>query len=111
MKRRELLKRLTALGCMTATPSLAALRLFTGGGTANAENVTQKDRPVDRPNPLIPPSKEAIPVAFVVSDGAVAIDFAGPWEVFQDVHDAQGRGFFSLYTVPETTKPTLQAQG
>ena len=111
MKRRELLKRLTALGFVAAHPSLAAVRLFAGGATANAERGTEKNRPVDRPNPLTPSTKEATPVAFVVSDGAVVIDFAGPWEVFQDVHDAQGRGFFKLYTVAETTKPITASAG
>ena len=27
----------------------------------------------------------SIPVAFVISEGAVVIDFCGPWEVFRDV--------------------------
>jgi transcriptional regulator GlxA family with amidase domain len=31
------------------------------------------------------PAKGAIDVAFLISDGATLIDFAGPWEVFQDV--------------------------
>jgi putative intracellular protease/amidase/YHS domain-containing protein len=111
MKRRELLKRLSALGFVAAHPSWAAVRLFAGGATANAESDTEKNRPVDRPNPLIPSTKEATPIAFVVSDGAVVIDFAGPWEVFQDVHDARGRGFFHLYTVAETTKPITASAG
>ena len=34
--------------------------------------------------PLTPPAHGSIPVAFLVSEGAVMIDFAGPWEVFQD---------------------------
>src|SRR5262245_37839256 len=34
---------------------------------------------------LKPPSKGKIRVAFVLTDGATMIDFAGPWEVFQDV--------------------------
>jgi hypothetical protein len=42
MKRRELLKRLTAVGFMAAHPSLAAVRLLAGGGTANAESGTEK---------------------------------------------------------------------
>jgi putative intracellular protease/amidase/YHS domain-containing protein len=111
MKRRDLLKRLTALGFVAAHPSLAAVRLLAGGATAQAEPGIEKNRPVDRPNPLTPSTKEATPVAFVVSDGAVVIDFAGPWEVFQDVHDARGRGFFNLYTVAETTKPITASAG
>lgn len=45
-----------------------------------------------------------IPVAFLVSDGAVIIDFCGPWEVFQDA------GGFRLYTVAESTRP-IRASG
>src|SRR5271167_4475017 len=98
MKRRELLKRSATLGFMAAIPSLAAGHFFAGTDVAKAES-TDKDRSVDRPNPLAPPAKGAIPVAFVISDGAVVIDFCGPWEVFQDVHTAEGEGFFHLYTV------------
>src|SRR5690242_8905066 len=34
---------------------------------------------------LTPPADVPIPVAFAISRGATMIDFAGPWEVFQDV--------------------------
>jgi transcriptional regulator GlxA family with amidase domain/YHS domain-containing protein len=63
-------------------------------------------------NPLHPPSKGPIPVAFLLSDDAVVIDFAGPWEVFENV-SIPGRGegaVFQLYTVAETTKP-IKASG
>ena len=60
---------------------------------------------------LKPPSTGAIPVAFVMSEGAVMIDFAGPWEVFQDTH-VPGRGMnmddampFRLFTVADSRKP------
>src|SRR6516165_3165091 len=67
--------------------------------------------PVDD-NSLKPPAKDPIPVAFLISDGAVVIDFCGPWEVFQDVmipsrHDMP----FRLYTVAETTKPIRTSGG
>jgi transcriptional regulator GlxA family with amidase domain/YHS domain-containing protein len=50
-------------------------------------------------------------VAFLLSDGAVMIDFSGPWEVFQDVN-LPGRtdAPFRLYTVAGTTKP-IHASG
>ncbi len=99
MNRRELLKGSTALGLAAGIPSLSE-----GKSLANTD-ANEKDTSVDRPNPLAPPAKGTIPVAFVVSDGAVVIDFAGPWEVFQDVFDNQGHGFFNLYTVAETTRP------
>jgi len=45
-----------------------------------------------------------IPVAFLISEGAVIIDFCGPWEVFQDA------GGFSLFTVSESRRP-IRASG
>ena len=60
---------------------------------------------------LKPPNK-GIPVAFVISDGAVVIDFCGPWEVFQDVMIPGGEEMpFRLYTVAETKKPIRTSGG
>src|SRR4029450_4701271 len=55
--------------------------------------------------------KSRIPVAFLISNGAVVIDFCGPWEVFQDVM-IPGREEmpFRLYTVAETKK-TIRTSG
>ena len=67
-------------------------------------------------NKLTPPADGPIPVAFAISRGATMIDFAGPWEVFQDVMvrnpKAQGshRAGFTLYTVSEKTEP-IEASG
>jgi transcriptional regulator GlxA family with amidase domain/uncharacterized membrane protein YphA (DoxX/SURF4 family) len=62
-------------------------------------------------NPLTPPKDGVIPVAFIISDGAVVIDFCGPWEVFQDTSKPGTReSLFDLYTVAETTKP-IRATG
>ena len=65
---------------------------------------------------LTPPAKGKIPVAFAISEGATVIDFAGPWEVFQDVH-VSGRGSnhddqmpFQLFTVAEKIE-TLTGSG
>jgi transcriptional regulator GlxA family with amidase domain len=52
-----------------------------------------------------------IPVAFVMTDGATMIDFAGPWEVFQDVHgEGSGQGF-RLYTVGASRHPIRTSGG
>lgn len=62
--------------------------------------------------PLHPPAEGSIPVAFLLADDAVVIDFAGPWEVFSNV-GIPGRKegpVFSLYTVAETDKP-IRATG
>src|SRR5437764_213882 len=50
-----------------------------------------------------------IPVAFVISEGAVVIDFCGPWEVFRDVMVGNDHPF-RLYTVSDKTAP-IQAGG
>ena len=63
-------------------------------------------------NPLKPPANGSIPVAFLISEGAVIIDFCGPWEVFRDVtvpgrHDHP----FQLYTVSESASPIRAGGG
>ncbi|HEX7727723.1 MAG TPA: DJ-1/PfpI family protein [Terracidiphilus sp.] len=103
MNRRELLKRSAALG-LTAVGSLA----LTGAATATSEAAEQSAAP----NPLTPPSNASIPVAFLISEGAVVIDFCGPWEVFERVN-IPGRRYdaFSLYTVAETAAPITAGGG
>jgi putative intracellular protease/amidase/YHS domain-containing protein len=62
--------------------------------------------PTEKTGSLKPPDKDPIPVAFLISDGAVVIDFCGPWEVFQDTMVPSRPDMpFRLYTVAETTKP------
>src|SRR6202023_756377 len=63
------------------------------------------------------PAKQKIPVAFVITDNAVTIDFAGPWEVFKDVL-VQDRGktmaeqaAFRLYTVSDSREPVTTSGG
>jgi transcriptional regulator GlxA family with amidase domain len=91
MNRRELLHATTLLGLVGALPS----------STPAAER--KKFAPTDG-NPLKPPAQGSIPVAFVISEGAVVIDFGGPWEVFERTN-LPGRmdSAFRLYTVAETT--------
>ena len=68
-------------------------------------------------NKLTPPEKGKIPVAFAISEGVTVIDFAGPWEVFQDVHvTARGSRMdeqmpFQLYTVSEKTEEITGSGG
>jgi putative intracellular protease/amidase len=62
-------------------------------------------------SPLPVPEGRSIRVAFVLSEGATMIDFAGPWEVFQDVHvpsrghDMAAQMPFELYTVAASREP------
>jgi len=118
MKRRELLQGAAALGVLAATPFAAAGKLLASAGaaaapTAAADAAHAKGKhPEARPNPLTPPAHGSIPVAFLLSEGAVVIDFCGPWEVFQDV-TVPGREEepFRLYTVAETTRPIRASAG
>jgi transcriptional regulator GlxA family with amidase domain len=61
---------------------------------------------------LTPPAEGKIPVAFAISEGATMIDFAGPWEVFQDVMLMEGgmNHPFTLFTVADKTEP-IKASG
>lgn len=62
-----------------------------------------------RDSALTPPKGRPIKVAVVLSDMATVIDFAGPWEVFQDTAVPAGDGSgetvqaFELYTVASST--------
>jgi len=58
------------------------------------------------------PAKGPIPVAVAISEGVTVIDFAGPWEVFQDVSlPGRDEGAFELFTVSETTAPLRGSAG
>src|SRR5215813_3261792 len=66
---------------------------------------------------LTPPAKGKIPVAFAISEGVTVIDFAGPWEVFQDVMvPSRGKEMddqmpFELFTVSEKTEALRGSAG
>jgi putative intracellular protease/amidase len=64
---------------------------------------------------LKPPEGRKIRVAVVLTDGAVVIDYAGPWEVFENVHagagDMDARMPFELYTVSRDRKPIHTSGG
>jgi transcriptional regulator GlxA family with amidase domain len=99
VKRREILKMTvasTAMAAMAATATTAAAAVRAASDPAR---------------PLTPPAKGNIPVAFLVSAGAQVIDFAGPWEVFQDALLPGGEASpFDLFTVAESTQP-IRATG
>ena len=64
-----------------------------------------------------PPPLPTVKVAFVLTEGAVMIDFAGPWEVFQDVMldgytgDMSQSMPFELYTVAPSKEPVHTSGG
>jgi putative intracellular protease/amidase/YHS domain-containing protein len=118
MKRRELLQGAAALGAMAALPITALAKLVNGPRPAAAPAGAGKGHAAASPSmastpaPLTPPAEGSIPVAFLLSDGAVIIDFSGPWEVFQDVYIPGRKDTpFRLYTVAETTRPIHTSGG
>ena len=110
MRRREFL----------VTGATATLMTTNIGSTARTFRFVEPNVP--DVNKLTPPAEGVIPVAFAISRGATMIDFAGPWEVFQDVMiaapNAKGsaghashRSAFNLYTVSEKTEPIEASAG
>src|SRR5260221_12017837 len=60
-------------------------------------------------------SKQKVRVAFVISDGFDLIDFAGPWEVFQDVMLGPANDNmdmpYELYTVSSSKSAVTSSGG
>ena len=108
MKRRELLQRSAAFGLAAVIPAVG--KLSWESGQSEAQRATEPAKPAAIVNPLKPPAEGSIPVAFLISDGAVVIDFAGPWEVFGNVMVGNRMNLFHCYNVAETLKP-IQASG
>jgi len=108
MNRRQLLKKTTGFTLLGAP----FLRVFPGETSLREKmKLHGSDQPSAPARPLKPPATGSIPVAFVISEGAVVIDFAGPWEVFQDVViPSRSDSAFRLYTVAANTNP-IQATG
>ena len=110
MNRRDLLKNSAALS--VAVVPVAAGRLAFGATPAAATpaaGTADAQFPAAR---LQAPATGSIPVAFLISDGAVVIDFCGPWSVFEGV-TVPGRDSapFRLYTVAESTSPVTASSG
>jgi transcriptional regulator GlxA family with amidase domain len=112
MDRRDLLRNTAALGIAAAIPFSAAGKLSAGPAPIKAPAGADGNKKTDALQPLRPPVRGKIPVAFLISEGAVIIDFCGPWEVFENVTSpVTSEDAFSLYTVAETTKPVLASGG
>jgi transcriptional regulator GlxA family with amidase domain/YHS domain-containing protein len=109
MNRRDLIRNSATLGFAAAIPlSAATLR----PASAASGMSTGADGSSHAPNPIKPPATGSIPVAFLISEGAVVIDFCGPWEVFESAtNPATSADAFRLYTVAETTHPVRASGG
>jgi putative intracellular protease/amidase/YHS domain-containing protein len=107
----ELVYRVAQFGLLLALGVPALSALFATGAPVKDNHSNRNDVTTDTTS-LRPPDKGQIPVAFVISDGAVIIDFCGPWEVFRDVN-ILGRqdAPFRLYTVSDSTSPIRAGGG
>ena len=108
---RRLLNPAAELGLLAAI-TLVVLGQMSGSNPVKAPSASVGNQAVVETNPLKPPAQGSIPVAFLISEGAQMIDFAGPWEVFQDVM-VPGRTDhpFRLYTVSESSAPIHTSGG
>ena len=112
INRIELVYRAARFGFLLALGVLALSALFATGAPVKTENRSNPNAASTATTSLKPPDKGQIPVAFLISDGAVVIDFCGPWEVFQDVMiPGREQMPFGLYTVAETKKPIRTSGG
>ena len=106
MNRRELIHRTSVMGLLGAIPAAFA---FAGAKSTRFVNTRVRskfgfDSAADDVSPLAPPAHGSIQVAFVISEGAVIIDFCGPWEVFENANvPGRTEEAFHLYTVAKTT--------
>jgi transcriptional regulator GlxA family with amidase domain len=95
MRRRSFISKTTVFGAAIAA-------LPTAGAIFGAENAKKKNPNaiVTEKAKLTPPTTGRIPVAVLISEGVTVIDFAGPWEVFQDVMVGDQMPF-QLFTVSD----------
>src|SRR6266566_5954344 len=108
---RELLKTAAKFGLMAAMALSGIGELSASSGPDEGTSGSDGNKPAITANSIKPPAQGSIPVAFLVSEGAVVIDFCGPWEVFQDVNIPGRQDHpFRLYTVAESTAP-IHASG
>lgn len=113
MKRREFVTNTAAMGLIMAAssvPDVLSQGVKVVGNSPGISNASGT-------NKLSPPAKGSIPVAVAISEGVTVIDFAGPWEVFQDVMvPSRGKEMkdqmpFQLFTVSESREPVTGSGG
>src|SRR5438094_6901935 len=108
----EFVCRVARFGFLLALGVLTLTALFTTAAPVKTNEGSNPNAVATELTSLKPPDKGQIPIAFLISDGAVVIDFCGPWEVFQDVMIPGSQDMpFRLYTVAETKKPIRTSGG
>lgn len=91
-------KGISRRGVIMAAAFTAAMASGSRGAAALAVDAgTSAGQPAPLPS-------DKIPVAFLMDEASTMMDFAGPWEVFQDVSVTDAPGYF-LFTVAPTMGP------
>src|SRR5437763_8358062 len=111
LRGKELLRSAAEFGLIAAIAFSAVGKVCASSDPVGATSTPGGSGQNGKGDSLTPPAQGTIPIAFLLSDGAVMIDFSGPWEVFQDVM-IPGHAVppFRLYSVAETTRP-IHASG
>ena len=108
----EFVCRIARFGFLLALGLLALRAVFATAAPVKTDAHSKPNAVAAETASLKASDKGRIPVAFLISDGAVVIDFCGPWEVFQDVMIPGRQDMpFHLYTVAETQKPIRTSGG
>src|SRR5580765_2382008 len=112
MNRKNLVNAAAKRGLIAALALFVICQLSANAAPIETTSSSGDNKQAGKANFLKPPAQGQIPVAFVISEGAVIIDFCGPWEVFRDVN-IPGRqdGPFRLYTVSDSTSPIRAGGG
>lgn len=98
MNRRELLQKSALLG--------VALRVGAIGACAKTvRQASASDSTSIAPSALKAPAEGNLPAAFVLGQGAVVLDFAGPLEVFAGATTTAGNSLFAPYIVATKKDP------
>src|SRR5207244_2090867 len=106
MNRKNLVNAAAKRGLIAALALFVIDQLSANAAPIETTGGSGDNKQAGKANSLKPPAQGQIPVAFVISDGAVIIGFCGPWEVFRDVNiPGLKDGPFRLYTVSDTTSP------
>jgi putative intracellular protease/amidase len=87
--------------------------LLLGAVSAGSTLLSHSSR-ASETTPAATATKGGTPVAIVLSEGATVIDFAGPWEVFQDASGGEGHADpngYELFTVAATRTPITATAG
>ena len=102
----QMLRRRTFLATVVSAGIFSSLSRVSNALAAADQIAGGAAKKMDADKKLPAPANGRIPVAFVISHDVTVIDFAGPWEVFQDVMiPARGEGVngmpFELFTVSD----------